>query len=119
MHVFGAADDGIDGAGLDALGAADAVGFDDHRDLRQFVFATAAVVGKGRNTQQMSQCARASVATRRAVIDTGIASGHGFGIRAAAVITALPTLGLRQQLIDAFDQRNLSFSLREWVACSV
>ena len=50
MHVFGAADDGIDRAGLDSLGAADAVGFDDYRNLRRFVLTATAVVRKGGNT---------------------------------------------------------------------
>ncbi len=45
MHVLGAANDRIHRAGLDALGATDAVGFHNPGHLRRLVRAACAVVG--------------------------------------------------------------------------
>ena len=60
-----AADDGVDRAGLDALGAADAVGFDDQRDLRRLVRAARAVEGLRRRRRAHAP-ARARRHRRRA-----------------------------------------------------
>ncbi len=46
----------------------------------------------------------AEPAAGRAVIDIGLAVGHGVRIRATAVVAALAALGLRQQAVEAFDQ---------------
>src|SRR5690606_34022326 len=50
---------------------------------------------------------RAVIAARRAMVDAGVAARHRLGIRTAAVVAALPALGLRQKAIEAFDQIGL------------
>src|SRR5690606_38699819 len=100
-------------------GAADAVGFDDYRYLRRLVLATVAVVGQGGNTENMGKCTRAGIASGRAVIDARTTGRHRLGIRAAAVIAALPALGLWQHPVQAFDQRSCSLSVRGERARSV
>jgi hypothetical protein len=102
--MLAAADDGIDRTGLDALGAADAVGFDYDCDQRRLVFATAPIERLGRESEHMRQGARAGITTGRAAIDVGIADGHRFGIRPAARVTALAALGLRQYAVEAFGE---------------
>ena len=118
VHVLGAADDRIDRAGLDAFGAADAVRFDHHRDLRCLVFAARAVEWHRRHAQYIRQRARAGIAAGRAVIDARRATRHGLGIRAAAVVAALPALGLRQQSIEAFGQAGHRSVERRVPACA-
>ena len=78
------ADDRVHRAGLDALGAADAVGFDDHGDLRRLVLAARAVIGLGRDAEQSRERARTGVAAGRAAIDVRLRRGHRFGIRAGS-----------------------------------
>src|SRR5690606_37620841 len=104
MHVLGAADDGVDRAGLDALGAADAVVLDHQRDLCRLVLAAAAVVRARKVAQQSGQRVGAVVATGRATVGPGLAGGHGFGVGPAPGVAALAALGLREQAVQAFDK---------------
>jgi len=104
VHQFGRANNGIHRAGLNALGATDAVLFDNHHHLIRGMRTPAAVVGQGRDAEQVRQGARADIAAGRAVVDTRFAARQGFGIRAATIKAALTALGLREQAVDAFDK---------------
>src|SRR3954447_21235570 len=46
----------------------------------------------------------AGIASRRAPVHAHLAARHRLRIRAAAVVAALPALGLRQQAVEAFGQ---------------
>src|SRR5690606_15829778 len=61
VHVLRAADDGVHGTGLDALGAADAVVLDDQRDPCRLVPAAAAIVGNGGLAEDAGEGARTRV----------------------------------------------------------
>ncbi len=104
MHVLARTDDRVHRAGLDALGAADAVGFHDPRDQWRRLFASATVIWLRSNAEYTRQRVCPGITTGRAVVDSGNARGHGFGVWAATVITALAALGLRQDAVEAFDQ---------------
>ena len=104
VHMLAGADDRVYRTGLYAFGAANTVRFHDHRDQRRWLFTTTAVVGQGRQIQQMCQCTRSGITTGRATIDACIASRHRFGIRAATVVAALTALRLRQDAVETFDQ---------------
>jgi hypothetical protein len=104
MHVLAGADDGVDRARLDALGATDAVGFDNHGDLRWLVFATRAVEWFRSDAKYVRQRMCAGVATWGAAVDAGHPCGQGFGVGATAGIAALAALRLRQDSVEAFDE---------------
>jgi len=104
MHQFGRTNNGIHRAGLNALGATDAILFDNHHHLIRGMRAPAAVVGQGRDAEQVRQGARADIAAGWAMIDARFAACQGFGVRAATIKAALPALGLREQAVDAFDK---------------
>ena len=104
MHVLAGADDGVDRTRLDAFGATDAVGFDNHGDLWRLVFATRAVERFRRDAEHVRQRVCPGVATGRAAIDVGSIGCHRFGIRPAAGVTALPALGLRKDSVETLDQ---------------
>jgi hypothetical protein len=89
---------------LDAFSATDAVGLDDHRDLRRLVRASAAIERQCARAQRQRQCARAGISAGRASIGIRLAARHRFCIRAATRVTALSALGLRQQSIQTFDE---------------
>src|SRR5690606_38140701 len=92
-------------AGLDALGAADAVGLDDDRHAWRKPGSATAVVGRNRHLEQARERARAGIAAGRAAVDARFAARHRLGIRPAAVESALSALGLRQQPVETLDQR--------------
>jgi hypothetical protein len=104
VHVLAAPDDRVDRAGLDALGAPDALGFDDQCNLRRLVRATIPVVRPGRNVEQVRQGARARVAAWWTAVDIRFADCHRLSVRSAAGVATLAALGLRQQAIEAFGQ---------------
>ena len=88
-------DDGIDGAGITAVVAADACGFVDDCD---------SLDRRGRQrlgiaSQEASHPADRILATRRAEVDCGRTVDHGGGIRATPGVTTLRALGLRQEVI--------------------
>ena len=104
MHVLARANDGVDRARLDALGATDAVGFDNHCDLRRFVLATRAVERFRSDVEYVRQCTCSGVAAGWAAIDVNPACGQGFGVRATTGIAALAALRLRQDAVKTFDE---------------
>ena len=99
VHEFGCAEDGIDGAGFDAGGAADAGGF---VDIGQGFDGGLFGLGQGqrRCVQQLGEFLQHDVAAGRAEVDGGLALGDGLGIGGAAVVAALAALGLRQEGFD-------------------
>lgn len=102
MHAFRSTDDGINRAGLNALGAADAFGFADNDYTVWLQAAMLGVQWFGGNAKQQCQCANSRIATGGALVDVGMALSDGFGIRPATAVVTLPTLRLRQQAIDVF-----------------
>ena len=99
VHLFGRADDGVHGAGLNTFGAADALVFEDKRDARRRFLAVLGVQGQGLDTEQIGQGSNTGCAARRAFVD-GVARGDRFGIGPAAGVAALAALRLRQQRVD-------------------
>jgi hypothetical protein len=73
VHVLAASDYRVDRARLDALGATDAVRFDDQRYLERFVVATTPFVRLGGYGEQARQGTRTSVTARRTAIDVRFA----------------------------------------------
>ncbi len=99
VHQLGGADDGVHRAGLDAFGAADALGLANHRHLGRRG-------GQGQrqfgHLQQIGQGAKGRGATGWTLVDR-LARGDAFGVRQAAGVAALAALRLRQQGVDGGD----------------
>lgn len=105
VHQLARAEYRIHRADVDALATADADGFvDDGADARP-VPAETRIERFGRGAQQSGQRPDRCLVARRALIDVGLAAGHGLGVRAAARIAAQGALRLRQPRIDPFRQR--------------
>lgn len=102
VHQLGGADDGIDRAGLDALGATDAFGFANTGDLGRCA-AAQRVRRKQWLLEQRCQRSDGFAATWRALVD-GPARCQFFGVGPTAIVAAFATLGLWQQGIDALNQ---------------
>jgi hypothetical protein len=105
VHYLRRPDDGIDGAGLDAQRAADAVGFVDARDQRSLVFAPRRIERQRRRSGACRKLAYDPIAARRASVDGRIPGRHGFSVRAATIEAALPALRLGQLRIEKNGQR--------------
>ncbi len=103
VHRLGGTDDGIDRAGLDALGAADALIFMDEGDFldRYGGFFTAAQ-RLGFDPHQIGNLAHGGIATGYTLVDL-IAVGQCLGVGFAARVAALAALGLRQQGVELID----------------
>lgn len=104
VHALAGADDGIDRTGLDALAAADALGFADMRQRARFVCATCGVRWQWRLTERSRQRGNNGAAAGRAAVGRGVASRHGLGIGHAAAVAALSALRLWQQRIETIDE---------------
>lgn len=100
MHQFARANDGIDGAGRQAQGAADAGGFINESDGWCGSQAVCCALWNDGDVEQCSQFGNDFVATGRALVDRCLACSNGIGIRPAARMVALAALGLRQQGIN-------------------
>jgi hypothetical protein len=103
VHELRCADDRIDRTGLDAKRTADAACFIDHGELGRFVCAAGSVQGQDRATREPRKLANHAISPGRTAIDR-CAVRNGLGIRTASVKSALSTLGLRQDSIDAHGQ---------------
>src|ERR1700733_14903185 len=112
MHLFRRADDGVDRAGLDTKGAADAMLLFDQRQGTRFFDTAGGVERDGRQVQQICQGRYSPRPARRAAVDRGLALGHGLRVGHAAGVTALAALGLRQQGIDAISADPLGIHSR-------
>ncbi len=102
MHRLGGADDGVHRAGLNALGAADALIFVDKGDLLDRHRGFVAAQRLGFDPHQVGNLAHGGFATGYALVDL-IAVGNRLGVGFAAGIAALATLGLGQQGIELID----------------
>ncbi|NYE29741.1 hypothetical protein HDE78_002707 [Rhodanobacter sp. K2T2] len=105
VHHFGCAHDRVHRAGLDALGATNAIGLDDARQRTRLLDTVIRVERYDRSIQQRGEPLDACCATGRALIDRCFTARYGFGIRSAAVVSALLTLRLRQDRINAVGER--------------
>src|SRR5690606_25869290 len=108
MHALGCAEDGIHRAGLDALGAADAFGFP-NKGHPAWLLATIVGVQRQRLAVQQSRQRVDGVTTAGRTMIDGLARGNALGVGMAAGMSALTTLGLWQQRVDAGDQQGLPF----------
>jgi hypothetical protein len=102
VHELRRADDGVDRAGLNALGAANAFSFTNKRDLC-WRRAALLIDAQGRDAKQLCQGCNGLIATRGAFIDC-LALGDSFGIGHAAGMPAFSALGLGEQGVDALDE---------------
>ena len=104
MHGTGSPDDGVHRAGLNALGAADAVGFVNVGHLAHRFDDGFAAQGLRLDVEQFGQLQHHLLATRRAFVDH-LTVGDRFGIRTTAGVAALATLALWQDLVDLLGHR--------------
>src|SRR5690606_18458805 len=106
MHALGCAEDGIHRAGLDALGAADAFGLTNKGHPARLLATIVGVQRQRSAVQQSRQRVDGVTAAGRTMID-GLARSNALGIGMTAGMSALTTLGLWQQGVDAGDQQGL------------
>lgn len=116
MHVLGPANDGVDWAGLDALGASDALSFDDDGHLRWLVLTTCTVEWLAANGEGVRQGTRTDISTWWTAVDVGGICGHGFCIRTATRKPALTTLCLRQDAVETFYKVGHALSISQCVS---
>ena len=90
--------------GLNALGAADAVGFIDISDLTHRLGGGFAAQRLRLDVEQFGQFQHHLLAAGGAFVDH-LTVGHRLGVRAATGVTALAALALRQDLIDLLGHR--------------
>jgi hypothetical protein len=102
VHQFGGANDGVHRAGLNALGATDALCLTDESHLRRRA-ATLDIELQDGHIEQSSQRCNGLIATGWTLVD-GFAGRHALGVRLATWMAALPALSLRQQGVDALNQ---------------
>jgi len=93
--VLGGAEDGINGAGLNALGATNTLVLTNHRNTLDLFNTVFGIQGLGLDIEQVSQGLESGFAAGRTLVD-GIAIGNGFGVRTAAGEAALYALALLQ-----------------------
>jgi hypothetical protein len=106
VHLLRGAENRVDRAGLDALGAADADVLVDDGNRRHRLGDTVVRVQRNRlAAEQLGELEDAVLAAGRALVDLGLAFGDRGGIRPAAGKAALAALRLRQDLVDLLDQR--------------
>ena len=104
MHDLRCPQDGVNRAGLNALGAANALRLANPGHDGLLFRAVLSVERLGLNIQQVSQRLNGLFTAGGALVN-GIAVGDGFRIGATAGIAALATLGLGEQGIDLFADR--------------
>jgi hypothetical protein len=100
MHLLVGADDRVDRAGWQALGAADAGLFVDLRHQQRTLDAVGRIQGQRWPLQQGGERADGGRAARRTLVDFRFSRQQGVGVRATAAVTAARALRLRQQGID-------------------
>lgn len=104
MHDFRRAQDRIDGTGLNAFSAADALCFSDVGDQRLFLGTVLGIEWFGFDIKQVGQRLNGVLAARGTFVDR-ITVSNGLGIRATTGITALAALRLGQYGIDLIAER--------------
>src|SRR4249919_1226602 len=105
VHQLRRADDRVHRAGLDALGAADALGLAHQRHLWRLVHAVRWIDRPRRAPEQFRERAYTGLATGRALVDAGLAARDCLRVGLAAGVAALRALRLRQQRFDARGER--------------
>lgn len=104
MHTLEGACNGVDGTGLQAEHAADAILLSNSSQLDGALYATGRVERDLRQTGDGRQGLDARVPPRGAAVDVRQSRGHSLRIGPAGVITATPALGLWKDLIDRIHQ---------------
>ena len=94
VHEFGCADDGVNGAGLDAFGAADALVFDDVGDAQGLFNAVFRIERNNGAAGDVCQLGDACCATWWTLVNGFVVKCDGVGVGCAAIKTALGALGL-------------------------
>ena len=107
VHLFGSANNRVDRAGLNTEGAANAGVFIDDGNLLGFFYR---IERLDFLAQQVGKPLHPLHATGGAEVDIAFAFCDGFCVRLAPWVTALPTLCLRENRLDFFDQR-IAFNL--------
>jgi hypothetical protein len=102
VHALARAENGVDRADIQAFAAADAGVLFNNGDGAWFVLTELWIERLGGGVQQRGKRLYSHFVSRRALIDTGFARGHGLGIGAATWIATLCALGLWQPGIDFF-----------------
>jgi len=105
MHLFARAYDGIHGTGLDTQGATNTYFFINYRHRAGFFFAVFRVEWLGLTTQEIGQSLDSCIAAGRALVNVCLAVSNGLCIGQATRVSALCTLGLRQQCINLVNHR--------------
>ena len=112
MHLFGRTEDGIDRAGLDAQGAADAPGFVDHSQGSRCFKAVGRIQRQGGLTHESRQPLDALGSAGWTLIDCCRALGHRDRVGMAVRVSAAGALRLRQGRINRGDQEGPVFQTR-------
>ena len=94
VHEFGCADDGVNGAGLDAFGAAVALVFDDVGDAQGLFNAVFRIERNNGAAGDVCQLGDACCATWWTLVNGFVVKCDGVGVGCAAIKTALGALGL-------------------------
>jgi hypothetical protein len=100
VHLFGRAEDGIYRASLDAQGATYTDCLVNYSYCFGFFLAIFRVEFQNLFAQQVGQCLDTGGAARRTLIDFGFTGCDGLGVWTATWKATLPTLRLRQYLVD-------------------
>jgi hypothetical protein len=109
MHLPGRPKYRIDGAGLDAQRAADALRLIDEGNMARLCDAARRIECPERTPKQRREFLDDGFAPGRAAVDVGSAGCDGLGVGSAALEAALGALGLRQQGANLFDERSVHF----------
>jgi len=104
VHEPACPDDGVDWTGVDALSAADAGSFIDHRAGTPLVLPAFRIERLRGHREQPRQRRDGYPVAGRAPVDSGAAGSYGFGIGTATGIAAACALRLRETGIDSGNQ---------------
>jgi hypothetical protein len=104
VHEPACPDDGVDRACVDALAAADAGSFIDHRAGTLLMLPATRIEGSWGHREQPRQRRDGYPVSRWAPVDSGAAGSNGFGIGTAMGIAAARALRLRETGIDSGNQ---------------
>jgi len=100
VHLPARTDDGIDRAGRQALGAADAGFLIDLCDERRSLGAVGRVEREDRPFEQRGERRDRGGTARRTLVDLSLTGGNGLRIGTAAVVATARALRLWQQRVD-------------------
>ena len=104
MHLFCRPKYGVNRAGLNTLGAADAFVFADIGDGFHLLLTVLLVQGNGLYIEQISQRLDGGFTARGALVN-GLATGDCCGVGSAPGVATLTALGLGENVVDLFGNR--------------